>query len=131
MAQITIWALLYMTKLYLLSEGEISNIGVQMTNIKNSIAIAISKELYSVGFKEQSIEYADNNSDDSIIYISLSESQTIMIRIVADDDLQVQIPTKTSTVLGVSDYYNLGSVGEIIAIFDKIKSKILVRREHI
>jgi len=124
-------------RLQLLSEGIAASELGNATAIKNSLADKLAKALRVLGFRRPNMKPAENPTDDSIVYIEAGqnaltpESQIIMVAIEDDDRIRIQIPsdiTKTgksslAEILGIEDFFTVGSLGEVIARLKDIKRR--------
>ena len=55
-----------------------------------------------------------------ILYVDISGS-TIMIRIISDDDIQIQVPKGLSTITGIGDYQKLGGPKHALQVLRRIR----------
>jgi len=103
-----------------LAEGDVSAAQSKIVSTKNDLAIALAGEVRTLGFGNPRVEESYNVSDDSILYFDVRPGTTIMVRVVSDDDLQIQLSTGLADSLGVNDYHKVGSAAEVIAKLQKI-----------
>jgi hypothetical protein len=100
-------------------------------NHSNSLAHKLSSEIENLGFRTPTINLADNESDDAILYVEAGrniidhESRIIMIRVFSDDNIQLQLPLQLSELLGTGDYFKTASAAETIARLTHIRSLIM------
>ena len=106
-----------------ITEGVVSTSRGRIVNIKNDIATTLVDAIREMGFKEPDVEFADSTSEDAIIYVDISSS-TLMIRIMADDDIQIQIPEPLSDVVKIHDYQKLGGPAHVIQALHRIRDSI-------
>lgn len=125
-------------RLHVLSEGTAASELGDIAKFRNSLAQRILLALDDIGFRKPNLKPSEGPSDDVIIYIEagknaiLSGSQIIMIAVEDDDRIRIQIPSDISGVgkktladiLGIDDFYTVGSAGEAIARLKSIKNKI-------
>ena len=113
-------------RLATISEGEIPAAQDRIISVKSILADSLAAEISGLGFEEVRVEKPRTVSDDAIIYFEagagrlVHESQKVMVRIVSDDDLQINIPIGLADMLGVNDYYKESSAAEVMARLQKI-----------
>ncbi len=117
-------------KLSILVEGDVTAANASIVSIKNKLAQLLAAETTKMGYRDAKLSPAEQASDDAILYLEVgnnhlfTDSQVVMIRVIADDDLQIQLPDSLSSALQISDYQKVGAAAEAIAILKQIQSKI-------
>jgi hypothetical protein len=124
-------------KLRLLFEGTASSELGDIIILKNSLANKLATVLQHIGFRKPNIRPAENSRDDAIVYVEVGHnaltttSQIIMVTIEDDDRIRIQIPSdinksgkkNLAEILGIDDFFVVGSVNEAIARLKNIKNK--------
>ena len=118
-------------KLNIIHEGIVSAAKGDIVNVKNDIATQIADAVREMHFGEISSEFAKSSADDCLIYILLGK-HTILVRIMADDDIQIQVPERLSKLMNIHDYYKLETPEEAIESIRKIQTTIydFVQDQH-
>ena len=110
-------------KLSGITEGIVSTSRGRIVNVKNDLADTLAQMIRAMGFPEPDVEYADSAVEDAILYVDISGS-TLMIRIISDDDIQIQVPEALSQALQISDYIKLGNPGRVKSVLRKVKAAL-------
>ena len=113
-------------KLSEITEGIVSTSRGRIVNIKNDIATSLSDAIQDIGFKEPDVEFADSTTEDAILYVDISGS-TLMVRIISDDDIQIQVPRDLSDFAKIHDYQKLGGPRHVIDALQRIQHAIRER----
>ena len=106
-----------------ITEGIVSTSRGRIVNIKNDIATSLAGSIKDLGFQEPDVEYADSTSEDAILYINILGS-TLMVRIISDDDIQLQVPKDLSNTIKIHDYQKLGSPEHVVRALYHIRQLI-------
>lgn len=109
-----------------LAEGIVSASRGRIVNVKNDLATALADAIKDMGFQEPDVEFADSTNEDAILYVDIS-GHTVMIKIVSDDDIQIQVPEEMSARLKIHDYQNLGGPRGVMAALRKIQAALRER----
>jgi len=110
-------------KLSAITEGIVSTSRGHIVGVKNDIAAALVNAVREMGFKEPDVEFADSTNEDAIIYIDIS-GDILIIKIMADDDIQIQIPESLSNAVKIHDYQKLGSPAHVVQALQRIQRSI-------
>lgn len=113
-----------MARLNLLTEGEVDASAAHIADLKNHTAKAIMSHLENSGFSDMRFDRAVGATGESIAYADIAQGQTLMVRVLSDDDIKIQLPVKAANILGLKDIYSIGSAAEAVAIINLIRSKI-------
>jgi len=101
-------------------EGVVSASRGRIVNIKNDIATSLADAIRDIGFQEPDVEFADHTNEDAIIYVNISGS-TLMVRIISDDDIQIQVPDDLSNIAKIHDYQKLGGREQVVRALQRIR----------
>jgi hypothetical protein len=113
-------------KLSRIAEGIVSTSRGRIVNVKNDIATMLADAIRDMGFKEPDVEFADSTTEDAILYVDIADS-TLMVRIISDDDIQIQVPRELSDSAKIHDYQKLGSPKHVIKALQRIRLAIRER----
>ena len=113
-----------------LFEGEVSTARRRIVDVKNEVAKEILAQLRKIGLRRPKSEFAEEGSDDAIIYIEagnnhlIPSTQTVMIRVVTDIDIQIQLPHQLAQLITMSDFFQAETVAETMSVIKRIASGI-------
>lgn len=109
-----------------ITEGIVSASRGRIVNVKNDVATSLADAIRDIGFQEPEVEFADSTTEDAILYVDISGS-TIMIRVISDDDIQIQVPEDLSNLAKIHDYQKLGGPEQTIRALRRIRLSLRER----
>lgn len=113
-------------KLSSLVEGVVSIARGRIVTAKNDIATSLADTIKDLGFQRPTIEFADSPMEDAILYVDFS-GHTVMVRVVSDDEIQIQIPEGLSDVANVDDYQKLGGAEQAVRALRRLRLSLRER----
>jgi len=113
-------------RLSAINEGIVSASRGRIVNVKNDLATVLADSIKDMGFREPDVEFADSTGEDAILYVDIS-GRTIMVKIISDDDIQIQVPEEMSSRLKIHDYQKLGSPRQVLQALRRIQMALRER----
>lgn len=102
--------------------GEIDQAVGLVVDTKNKIADSLIESLGDLGFSNPRIDYADDVSDEAIIYFDVGD-YTIMVRVISDSDMHLQIPYRLANLTGLSEFERFGEASELMAFLKRLSGR--------